>query len=385
MVELADIAEINPRLTVVPERAEPVSFVPMAYLDDVTAVARAESVRPYSEVAKGYTPMLNGDLLVAKITPCFENGKIGQAMLSTQIGMGSTEFHVVRPRQGVDSRYLLHFLRTPRVNAAGQLRMTGSGGQRRIPAAYLQELSLPLPPLDEQRRIGAILDRVSAMQEASYRAVAKSRELIDLHFQQRFGNPRHASGGTDSVVNIAAVQSGSTPSKSNAAYWQGDVPWFSPKDLKRNDLWDSINHVSAEVARQQLKVLPEDTVVMVVRGMILAHSVPVSTLRVPATINQDLKAFIPQGHLPADFLAAAIRVQRKQILADVESSAHGTKRLGHEALAAIRIPQVPRQEMDAFVAEAARLRHLTRGLEHRHERLLHLAASVQSRAFQGGL
>lgn len=175
MVPLGEIAEINPRLKHSVAADENVSFVPMSHLSAETAIASAESLRPWSQLSKGYTPMLNGDLLVAKITPCFENGKIGQVRLATEIGVGSTEFHVVRPREGVDCRYLLHFLRTPRVNAAGQLRMTGSGGQRRVPVEYLRELNIPLPPLDEQRRIAAILDRVDHLG----RRVSNGIETLD--------------------------------------------------------------------------------------------------------------------------------------------------------------------------------------------------------------
>ena len=70
-VALGEIANINPRLGRTMASDEPVSFVPMAYLSDQSAAATPESVRPFGEVAKGYTPMLDGDLLVAKITPCF--------------------------------------------------------------------------------------------------------------------------------------------------------------------------------------------------------------------------------------------------------------------------------------------------------------------------
>ncbi len=71
-----------------------------------------EETRIYADVSKGYTPFLSGDVLIAKITPCFENGKIAQAILNRKIGFGSTEFHVVRPYiDKLDSRYIHHYLR----------------------------------------------------------------------------------------------------------------------------------------------------------------------------------------------------------------------------------------------------------------------------------
>lgn len=189
-VALGEIANINPRLGRTMASDEPVSFVPMAYLSDQSAAATPESVRPFGEVSKGYTPMLDGDLLVAKITPCFENGKIGQAQLTTRVGMGSTEFHVVRPSAEIDARYLLHFLRTSRVNQAGRLRMTGSGGQRRVPAAYLEELGVPLPPIDEQRRIAAILDKVAELRDARLRTIDALGDLAKQAFQAEIAGER---------------------------------------------------------------------------------------------------------------------------------------------------------------------------------------------------
>src|SRR5207253_2857111 len=106
------------------------------------------------QVSKGYTFFRDGDLLLAKITPCFENGKIAQATLNHELGVGSTEFHVIRPdRMRVSDRFLLRFLRQPRIRLSGERRMTGSAGQRRVPEAFISELELPLPPLEERRRI----------------------------------------------------------------------------------------------------------------------------------------------------------------------------------------------------------------------------------------
>jgi type I restriction enzyme, S subunit len=128
-VSLAEVADLNPRLTEALDSNSPVSFVPMSALTAETASTSNGEERRYADVSKGYTPFLHGDVLVAKITPCFENGKIAQATLTHRVGFGSTEFHVVRPRAGVaDARYLLHFLRQERIRRDGERKMTGSAG-----------------------------------------------------------------------------------------------------------------------------------------------------------------------------------------------------------------------------------------------------------------
>lgn len=136
----------------------------------------------------GYTPFANEDLLVAKITPCFENGKIGQVRIPTTLGWGSTEFHVIRPNdETVDRRFLLHFLRSPAVRANGEMRMTGSAGQRRVPVDYLKSLGIPLPPLPEQRRIAAILDETNALRAAHKRELDSIDTLVESTFTSIFG------------------------------------------------------------------------------------------------------------------------------------------------------------------------------------------------------
>ncbi|MFV0535237.1 MAG: restriction endonuclease subunit S, partial [Cumulibacter sp.] len=123
------------------------------------------------------------------MTPCWENFKIGQAQLNTSIGVGSTEFHVIRPSGHLCRRYLLHYLRQPSILVTGALRMTGSGGQRRVPAKYLQELAIPLPSLSEQRRIAAILDHADALR-AKRRQVLTHLDALDRAlFHHHFGLP----------------------------------------------------------------------------------------------------------------------------------------------------------------------------------------------------
>lgn len=133
--------------------------------------------------------------------------------------------------------------------------------------------------------------------------------------------------------------SGGTPSKSNPDFWDGDVPWFSAKDLKRDRLTDSIDHISKSVFdATSLRKLPAGTIAMVVRGMILAHTVPISVLDVDAAINQDLKALLPRQEIETSYLAAMLRAQHASILGQVSTAAHGTKKLDSRVLEELPIP-----------------------------------------------
>ena len=182
-------------------------------------MAATKEQRPYSEVCKGYTPFQNGDLLVAKITPCFENGKIAQAVLNHHYGFGSTEFHVVRAKPArSDARYLLHFLRQDSIRRDGERKMTGSAGQRRVPEHFLAGLDIPLPPLAEQRRLADILDRSEALRAKRRAALALLDTLTQATFLDIFGDPvTNPKGWPDTrlldVLDMP-LRNGLSPSKS---------------------------------------------------------------------------------------------------------------------------------------------------------------------------
>jgi len=189
-LRIGDVAQINPRPSRVPQLDEKVSFAGMTDLSAERGCITQSALRPFAEVCKGYTPFHAQDILVAKITPCFENCKIGEASIPTDVGYGSTEFHVIRPLPArLDRRYLLHFLRQARILKTGERRMTGSAGQRRVPASFLEALEIPLPPLEEQRRIAAILDRASSLSGSLAIAAQLEDEFNASLFEELIGDP----------------------------------------------------------------------------------------------------------------------------------------------------------------------------------------------------
>lgn len=190
-VQLAEVAQINPKG---PARGalhadEVCDFVPMAGVHEDGTMEVLEK-RPYHKVAKGYTSFRSGDVLLAKITPCFENGKISLARTSTEYAFGSTEFHVIRPMNGdLDSRYLYYFLRQGRIRADGENQMTGSAGQKRVPRSFLDQLKIPLPDIEEQRRIAAILDKADGIRRKREQALNMTDRLLQSAFLEMFGDP----------------------------------------------------------------------------------------------------------------------------------------------------------------------------------------------------
>lgn len=188
VARLDDLCEINPRAPRVLADDELVSFLPMAGVSENGCIAFEEQ-REAREVKKGYTYFERGDILVAKITPCFENGKATRTCsLNNSIGFGSTEFHVLRAGREIDPSYLYHMIWNAKFRELGAKNMTGSAGQKRVPVDFLKRLEIPLPTLDEQRRIVAILDRADALRRKRRRTIELLDSLVQSVFIEMFGN-----------------------------------------------------------------------------------------------------------------------------------------------------------------------------------------------------
>jgi type I restriction enzyme S subunit len=159
--QLAEIGILSPR-NEAPDTLE-ASFVPMPLIAAEYGVANQHEIRPWGDIKKGYTHFAEGDVGLAKITPCFENGKSAVFRnLTGGIGAGTTELHIVRPLF-VDQDFILLFLKSPHFVETGIPKMTGTAGQKRVPTEYFAHSPFPLPPLAEQHRIVAKVDELMGL------------------------------------------------------------------------------------------------------------------------------------------------------------------------------------------------------------------------------
>ena len=159
--QLKEFAGINPRRPRGLKRPEeaPTTFVPMPSVDGTSGNISDPLERPFGEIKKGYTYFEENDVLFAKITPCMQNGKhVIARNLIDGIGFGTTEFHVIRSGDEVIPEWIHLYIRQPSILNEAATHFTGSVGQQRVPAYFLEDLAIPLPPLSEQKRITAILN-----------------------------------------------------------------------------------------------------------------------------------------------------------------------------------------------------------------------------------
>lgn len=153
------------------------------------------------------------------------------------------------------------------------------------------------------------------------------------------------------IGEIARASSGKTPARDVARYWDGEIPWISPKDMKVDYLSTSQEKITqAAIDDRHAEILPAGTVLVVVRGMILAHTLPVGITMVPAAINQDIKGLSVSSRVDADYLHWMIAASSESLLQSTMVAGHGTKRLATENLLSTKIPLPALDEQRRVVA-----------------------------------
>ncbi|MFA6223416.1 MAG: restriction endonuclease subunit S [Desulfomonilaceae bacterium] len=191
---LAELCQVKPPKSEARERVVPdglVSFVPMEDLGIERKFVNPRQIRTLASVAGSYTYFADGDVLLAKITPCFENGKLGIAnALSNGIGFGSSEFIVFRPCANLNSEFLYYYLSRSDFRKEGSDRMGGAVGHQRVPKEFIESYPIVIPPLPEQHRIVGILDEafegIATAKANGEKNLQNSRALFESHLQSVF-------------------------------------------------------------------------------------------------------------------------------------------------------------------------------------------------------
>ena len=251
--------------------------------------------------------------------------------------------YFVKARQGVDWDWLAATLHHARLNGLNEA--TGVPGLNRD-KAYGQPVLLP--PRDEQRRIAEVLqsvDQAIAANRAALDQVARARAAI-LHtaFEETLWEPV-------ALGELGSWQSGGTPPKNDESKWGGEVPWVCPRDMKTPVIRQTHSMLTPLALGGSCKVAPKGTLMVVVRGMILAKAIPTATTAMDATFNQDIKAFRPNGRALPTFVQLCLQHQERQLLRVVNTATHGTKKLDTDTLLAVLVP-LPELEIQRALADA---------------------------------
>lgn len=355
---LSEIAAINPRRPAIERDDDALtSFIPMDAVDEIRgATARLDS-QPFRKLKKGYTHFQDGDVIFAKITPCMQNGKHAVVRgLIDGIGFGSTEFHVVRPSDRVLSEWIHALLRCKETLNAAVKTFTGAVGQQRVPPSFLENLEVPLPPLDHQRRIVACLkDQLAEVETARQAAQAQARDIALLRsrvltevFSAVEDAPRKVLG------DCARTTSGSTPPRGNKRYWApAEIPWVKTGEVAFSPILHTEEAVSQlALSECSLTLLPPKTVLVAMYGQGKTRGQS-AILEVPATTNQACFAILPNDTWEPDFLFHWLMARYHELRKLSEGRGGNQANLNGALLNALGVP-VPDREQQAVIARRAK-------------------------------
>lgn len=225
--------------------------------------------------------------------------------------------HVLKPKRNiVDVDFLcysLMFYNTEElVNGATRQKLT---------QAAMRKMLIPEQPIQVQKKIVAELKTIQAIISARQQQLQKLDELVKARFVELFGDPLSNDKGWQKVLITEvchAIFGGGTPSKSHPEYFTGSIPWVSPKDMKSLVINDSIDHITEEaIAHSTTNLVPANSVLMVIRSGILKHTLPVAVNSLPVTINQDMKAFVPNDTVKTAFLMYFFKAIENDVLAGI--------------------------------------------------------------------
>ncbi|WP_297992411.1 restriction endonuclease subunit S [Anoxybacillus sp.] len=187
-VSLSELCYINPSKKEIEnmDKNLPVTFLPMANVSENGELNLSES-RLIKEVFDSFTYFREGDVLFAKITPCMENGKGAIARkLINNIGFGSTEFHVLRPKENVNSTWLYYLTSLQSFRKQAEMNMTGSAGQKRVPKQFFSKYKVVLPPIERQNQFAEIVQKIQVQKEVMKKSLTELENNFNSLMQRAF-------------------------------------------------------------------------------------------------------------------------------------------------------------------------------------------------------
>lgn len=418
VMAIEEIADVNPRVdkAAIPDDL-PVSFVPMPAVGAGDGSIRVDETRLANEVKKGFTAFLEGDVLFAKITPCMENGKMAVVpKLMNGYGFGSTEFHVLRPKLGMDAKYIYYYVSSPAFRGEAERYMTGAVGQRRVSTTYLKQSTIPVAPPDQQKRIVAEIEkqfsrldeavtnlkRVKANIKRYKAAVLKAavegrlveteaelarregrsyetgaqllQRILETRRSQWQGKGKYKEPAAPDTTDlpelpegwavatldaVAKTASGGTPRRDMESNFGGGIPW-----VKSGELGDGIVTATQETISTQglesssAKIFPKGTLCIALYGATVGK---LGMLRIDAATNQAVCGIFPLVDIDAGYLWILLESMRRELISLGQGGAQPN--ISQEILRDLTVPIPPYAEQRRIVAEVDRVVSLIREME----------------------
>ena len=315
---LSDIADFNPRETI--KKGAIAKKIPM----DVLRPFYRDIPYYVEECFSGGTKFRNGDTIMARITPCLENGKTAQVSILNdgEVGFGSTEYIVFRAKEGIaDKDYLYYLVCSPEVREPAIKSMVGSSGRQRVQTDVVKNLEIDVPPLVEQEKIGSFLKALDDKIALNDRINKNLEQQAQAYFDELFVVNADPNWSECTLSDIGSVVAGGTPSKSKPEYYadQG-IAWITPKDLSVNKS-KFISHGENDIS--ELGFSKSSAAKMPAGTILFSSRAPIGYIAIAqneVTTNQGFKSVIPNENIGTAYLYFLL----KNLLPTIEGMASGS-------------------------------------------------------------
>lgn len=357
-----------------------------------------------SEIGSAKQSVQKNDVLLCKINPRIN--RVWKVSQHTHYDLlASSEWIIIRNSQ-INSDFLLYCLRSPYFREFMLSQVSGVGGSlMRAQPKYVESYPVPLPPLAEQGRIVARIESLfSALDEVRKKvqaalhglelwktAVLREAFAGKLTEAWRDSRPQAAPWSKRALKDCGEWRGGGTPSMARPEYWEnGDLLWITPKDMKSDLIEDTLLHINMLAAdNSSAKYIEKPSVLFVTRSGILRRTLPIAAVKVPFTVNQDLKALSPYDDIDADYLFWACKSYEKAILRTCVKDGTTVESVNAKALAAFEIPVAPKEEQLVIAACLNRLFKRQQAVSETAETVLRqidaMKKVILGRAFRGEL
>ena len=337
---LDEIAEFNPRESL--KKGSIAKKISMDKLQPFCRDVPGVELEPYS----GGTKFRNGDTIMARITPCLENGKTAKVSVleNGEVGFGSTEYIVFRAKDGCDPDFLYYLVTSPIVRGPAIKSMVGSSGRQRVQTDVVQKLMVKVPDLGAQKTISGILKSLDDKIAANRKINDNLYEMVNAYYTSLF---KDVECEMTTIGNYAErIYSGGTPTTSNAAYWGGTFGWFSSGETRNRFVISTEKSITQTgIDNSSTKLASKHDIVMASAGQGFTRG-QTSMLLIDTYVNQSVIVIhADRNILPYLFWNLANRYEELRAISD-SSSIRGS--LTTKMIAAFEIPLANNDVIQTF-------------------------------------
>ncbi|MFH7588029.1 restriction endonuclease subunit S [Oceanimonas smirnovii] len=322
-------------------------------------------------------------------------------VISTRVGLGKVvitkdavainqDLKGLLIKGDIEVKYLFYWLKSQ----AEYIKSVGTGATvKGVKLEFIKNLNCPLPKPNEQKRIVEKLDALLTRIDTAIEYLQESVTLADALFKSTLSSlvcDESKDYERLSLEDLGTFSGGGTPSKSKSEFWNGEILWVTPKDMKSPMITDSELKITKEgVSGSSAKFIPPRSLLIVARSGILRHTLPVCINETECTVNQDIKVFIPSERITSEYTQHMLKGYESFILSELVKGGVTVESLKYKDFQDFKFPVPPVEQQNRIVDELSKINQLTAPVKtelvDKIEHLKNLKASILDSAFKGEL